>query len=144
MSEDVKHFLNSVRRQQADVLTLQEEYRRLDFEAHNLKGMCFNEKVQTDSQSDLSQIIERLDVYKRRVEKAYCRYIEIKNAADDLISNEKDGLGRAILRKRYLQNARWKDISEDLNYSIQYIWRLHGQALLDLEPYFKGKFRNLG
>lgn len=141
MAEEVKHFLNQVRRQQADVLTLQEEYRRLDFEAHNIKGMNFTEKVQTDNKSDLGEVLERLDVYRERVEKAYCHYLEMKSAASELINYEPDGVGRAILRRRYLQNARWKDISTDLNFSIHYVLRLHGQALLDLQPYYTGKYR---
>lgn len=37
--EELKGFLNSIRKQQADYLSLQEELRRLEFETHNLQGV---------------------------------------------------------------------------------------------------------
>lgn len=42
--EKLKGFLNSIRKQQADYLSLQEELRRLEFEAHNLRGVQMGEK----------------------------------------------------------------------------------------------------
>lgn len=135
--EKLKCFLNSIRKQQADYLSLQEELRRLEFEAHNLRGVQMGEKVQSGHCANLEEIVEKLEAYHAKVNKAYLELIEKRNKGEELISKEEDGVRRAVLRRRYIQCERWGDIAEKMNFAESNIYKIHGEALVDLEPFFR-------
>ena len=44
---------------------------------------------------------------------------------------------RTILEKRYLCFLPWEDVAADTNYSIQHVFRLHGQALKEIDEIIK-------
>lgn len=59
-------------------------------------------------------------------------YIDKFHEINVLINSlEKQAL-RIILSKRYIDFQRWEKIAEDTNYSIQHIYRLHKQGLIEL------------
>lgn len=64
--EKLRGFLNSIRKQQADYLSLQEELRRLEFEAYNLQGVKMGEKVQNGHCADLGETVEKRKPIMRR------------------------------------------------------------------------------
>lgn len=138
--EQLKGFLNSVRKQQADYLSLQEELRRLEFEAHNLRGVQMGEKVQSGHCANLEEIVERLEAYYEKVNKAYLALVEQRAKCEELISKEEDGVRRAVLRRRYIQCERWGDIAEKMNFTESNIYKIHGEALVDLEPFFRESY----
>ena len=135
--EKLKGFLNSIRKQQADYLSLQEELRRLEFEAHNLRGVQMGEKVQSGHCANLEEIVEKLEAYHAKVNKAYLELIEKRDKGEELISKEEDGVRRAVLRRGYIQCERWGDIAEKMNFAESNIYKIHGEALVDLEPFFR-------
>ena len=135
--EKLKGFLNSIRKQQADYLSLQEELRRLEFEAHNLRGVQMGEKVQSGHCANLEEIVEKVEDYHAKVNKAYLELIEKRNRGEELISKEEDGVRRAVLRRRYIQCERWGDIAEKMNFAESNIYKIHGEALVDLEPFLR-------
>lgn len=138
--EKLKGFLNSIRKQQEDYLSLQEELRRLEFEAHNLRGVQMGEKVQSGHCANLEEIVEKLEAYHSKVNKAYLELIEKRSRGEELISKEEDGVRRAVLRRRYIQCERWGDIAEKMNFAESNIYKIHGEALVDLEPFFSESY----
>lgn len=110
--EKLKGFLNSIRKQQADYLSLREELRRLEFETHNIQGVKMGEKVQNGHCADLGETVEKLEDYYEKVIKAYSVLVELRAKGEELISKEEDGVRRAVLRRRYIQCERWGDIAE--------------------------------
>ena len=40
---------------------------------------------------------------------------------------------RIVLEKRYLCFMPWEDIATEMNYSIQHVFRIHGEALKTVE-----------
>ena len=43
-----------------------------------------------------------------------------------------DEVQREVLTRRYLLYQKWEDIAEEMNYSVQHIFRLHGAALKNM------------
>lgn len=138
--EKLKGFLNSIRKQQADYLSLQEELRRLEFETHNLRGVKMGEKVQSGHCADLGETLEKLEAYYEKVSKAYLALVELRTKGEELISKEEDGVRRAVLRRRYIQRERWGDIAEKMHFAESNIYKIHGEALADLEPFFRESY----
>lgn len=138
--EKLKKFLNSIRKQQADYLTLQEELRRLEFETHNLRGVKMGEKVQSGHCADLGEVVEKLEAYHEKVGRAYLALVALRTKGEELISKEEDGVRRAVLRRRYIQFERWRDIAEKMHFTESNIYKIHGEALADLEPFFRESY----
>lgn len=138
--EKLKGFLNSIRKQQADYLSLQEELRRLEFEIYNLQGVKMGEKVQNGHCADLGETVEKLEAYYEKVNKAYLALVELRTKGEELISKEEDGVRRAVLRRRYIQCERWGDIAEKMHFAESNIYKIHGEALADLEPFFRESY----
>lgn len=138
--EKLKGFLNSIRKQQADYLSLQEELRQLEFETHNLRGVKMGEKVQSGHCANLEEVVERLEAYYEKVSKAYLALVELRTKGEELISKEEDGVRRAVLRRRYIQCERWGDIAEKMHFAESNIYKIHGEALADLEPFFRESY----
>lgn len=59
-------------------------------------------------------------------------YIDHKRKVIDALSklpaNE-----QGVLRRRYLYYMKWDDIAEDMDYSVQHVWRLKKKGLKSLE-----------
>jgi len=49
---------------------------------------------------------------------------QIEAAIEGLPSDE-----RRILRLYYVEGMRWEQVALEINYSVQHVWRLHGQIL---------------
>lgn len=138
--EKLKGFLKSIRKQWDNYLSLQEELRRLEFEAHNLRGAQIGEKVQSSHCTDLGEIVEKEEAYRAKVAKAYLEFLEKKDRGEELISKEEDGVRQAVLRRRYIMYEEWGDIAKKMNYAESSIYKIHGEALVDLEPFFSESY----
>ncbi len=79
-----------------------------------------------------------------RIPDAVTRILEIEEEVSDSIEELKEarknvesyindnipaGPMSVVLYRRYIMMQRWEYIAMDMCYSIQHIWRLHGQAL---------------
>jgi len=140
--EKLKGFLNSIRKQQDNYLSLKDEFRQLEFEAHNLRGVQMGEKVQSGHCANLEEIVEKLEAYHDKVDKAYLVLIEKRTKGEELISKEEDGVRQAVLRRRYIMYEEWGDIAKKMNYAESSIYKIHGEALVDLEPFFSESYFN--
>lgn len=83
------------------------------------------------------------------VEKAIVKIVDLENEInediDELVDLKKDILQtinllsdinyRLILEMRYISGKSWEEISEELNYSIRGIYKIHGKALKKIEEY---------
>ena len=61
---------------------------------------------------------------------------EKKEIVDAINSVEGKEL-RTVLEKRYLCFLPWEEVAADTHYSIQHVFRLHGQALKQIDEYLK-------
>lgn len=130
---EVKSFLNSVRRQEMEFKAIEEELSRVRTDIYFLKSPRLEEKVQTSHQSELSEKVERLEFYEEQVRDELEKLTSLRITAKKIIALEPDTEKRAILIRRYLLGQKWESIAVQMNLGLQWVFKLHGQSLFLLE-----------
>lgn len=129
----VRELLNKVRkcRYMVDVCIKDLEQARRD--AYALKAVRIGDKVQTNHQSDLAQVVEKIERYEEKLQKNIDELIGLKLEATAIIRKEPDFCARAILYRRYLLAESWDTISKETGYSVRQSTRAAAMAINHLE-----------
>lgn len=69
------------------------------------------------------------------------RLVDIKNKIILMIKQVANAELQIVLEKRYLCFESWKDISAEMNYSEQHIYRLHNTALGEVDKILEDESR---
>lgn len=85
---------------------------------HNCTGENGTEKV-------IIRVLDYEEQVNEEIRKLLQRRIEIEQVIDKI----PDETHREILERRYLLYESWEEISEEMHYSEQHLYRLHGVAL---------------
>lgn len=129
----VRELLNKVRkcRYMVDVCIKDLEQARRD--AYALKAVRIGDKVQTNHQSDLAQVVEKIERYEEKLQKNIDELIGLKLEATAIIRNEPDFCAQAILYRRYLLAESWDTISKEMGYSRSQATKIMESAINFLE-----------
>ena len=129
----VKEFLNDVRRQHARVEACKERLKEIECEVISLKSPQIGDKIQSNSVKSLDEVICRLELKRAETSREFVRLMDMQDKAEAMISYEKDHDRWAVLYRRYILNQKWEKIAVEINLDLRWIYRLHGQGLVDLE-----------
>ena len=129
----VKEFLNDVRRQHARVEACKERLKEIECEVISLKSPQLGDKIQSNSVKSLDEVICRLEMKREEKSREFIRLMDMQDKAEALISCEKDHDRWTVLYRRYILNQKWEKIAVEINLDLRWIYRLHGQGLVDLE-----------
>lgn len=77
--------------------------------------------------------VMRLDELERELSDEIDFYERLCFMAHEVIREIADTRYRDILMLRYLDGQRWEKIAEKMGYESNYIWRVHGYALLEAQ-----------
>lgn len=100
----------------------------------SIGSMSFKpDKVQkTDFRNHQEELIVKLIDLEDDITKDIDRLVDMKTIAK--ISIDKlNGPYRLVMSMRYLECMKWKEIAYRLNYSVQAVYKIHGQALKMVE-----------
>lgn len=100
----------------------------------SIGSMSFKpDKVQkTDFRNHQEELIVKLIDLEGDITKDIDRLVDMKTLAR--ISIDKlNGPYRLVMSMRYLECMKWKEIAYRLNYSLQAVYKIHGQALKMVE-----------
>ena len=67
------------------------------------------------------------------------RLVDMKREFTDIIRRMQDPRQQLLMEKRYLCGHTWEEISTEMNYDLRWVYRLHGQALLEAEKHIPGE-----
>lgn len=65
------------------------------------------------------------------------RLVQRKSDVIDTLQKIDDVDCRSVLEMRYLSHCTWEEISETLHYSVRWIYKLHGHALVEFEKWME-------
>lgn len=108
-------------------------------ELNGLRGLTAlapsgSERVQTSTSCDrMINTIEKIISLEVKINAELDRLIDLKTDIHNKIEAVLDQDERLMLRMRYLQYMEWEQIAEALHWSLRYIYKLHGKALLSIE-----------
>lgn len=102
---------------------------RLQVKGMQIKSDVVQVSKQGNRQEDL--IIRILDLEKE-ITKDIDKLIDEKKRAKAVI-DELDGPYRLVMTMRYLECMKWEEIAYRIGYSIQAVYKVHGQALKRVE-----------
>ena len=89
------------------------------------------DKVQTSGAKDtLGETVVKIIALEDDINARIDELVSMKQEAFTIINRIPDLDQQNILIGRYIQLKKWEDISEELNYSMQWVFELHGKGLL--------------
>lgn len=80
-------------------------------------------------ESTVMRIIELEDALRAEIDDL----VDLKRRIMALIANVEDPEQQTLLEKRYLSFLPWERIATDMHYSVQHVYRIHGEALASAE-----------
>jgi len=81
----------------------------------------------------LDEIVIRYEEISGKYEKQLKRYQAETLAIETAIASVEDPRLRLLLRYKYMDGLKWETIADLMHYEISWIFRMHGQALHELE-----------
>lgn len=132
----VKEFLRSVREQDSLLRAYEQELEDLRRRAYNISSPKLGDKIQSNHLATLDEIVDKLDSQIEKVNATWDELIDKRNQAKALIDKVEDGSGRCVLYRYYILIQSWEQIAVEMNYTIRWVYKLHGNALQDLEKEF--------
>lgn len=105
------------------------KYSCLQVKGMQIKSDMVQESHQSNKQEDL--IIKMIDLEKE-ISKDIDKLIDEKKRAKAVI-DKLDGPYRLVMTMRYLECMKWEEIAYRIGYSIQAVYKIHGQALKRVE-----------
>ena len=102
-------------------------------DAYTLKAVRIGDKVQNNHQSDLAQVVEKIERYEDKLQKNIDELIGLKLDATAIIRQEPDLCARAILYRRYILAESWDIISREMGYSRSQASNIMESAINRLE-----------
>lgn len=94
----------------------------------------------------LFRIVENRNAIQEKIELKWDELLEkqeaISEAIEQMDANDNNPVYGIIIRERYINAATWDEIAKQLAYSLPHVYRLHGEALKELEQYFEAKLKD--
>lgn len=129
MTVTAKEYLNRIRTQEFLLRQVELELMEVRADILSLRGSSLTEKVSGTKDADTANKYIRLEKYAERVNREWDVLIGMRVQAKELIMGMPDQRERAALYARYIRCRRWEDIADEMHYSWNGIFKLHGQAL---------------
>ncbi len=83
--------------------------------------------------SDLSEtepgVARRLAIWEQELRGDLDSLIELRRSITNAIASVSDPACRTLLELHYLCFETWEQVAEEMNYSVQHVYRLRGKAL---------------
>lgn len=101
------------------------------------------DKVQTSGpKNTLEETVAKIVDLEADINRRINELVDMKQEAFTMINRIPDLDQQNILIGRYIQLKKWEDIALELNFSIQWVYELHGKGLLAFSQANSEFFRN--
>lgn len=89
------------------------------------------DKVQTSGGWDkIGDTVARIDELEQEINQHIDNLIEMKQQAFRVIKKIPDLDQQNVLVGRYIQNKEWEELAQELNFSPQWLFKIHGKGLV--------------
>ena len=134
--KDLIEYLNRAFKLTKIKQRLEREYKQKLKEMDSISVSCEEIKVSRITSKvenkaiDLVSLKKDIDLHNVKIE-------EVKSEISCVIDKLEDDTLKNLLRLRYLEFRKWREVEYILNYSEQHIHRLHNKALKEINKFLK-------
>lgn len=82
---------------------------------------------------------DRLAELDEKIDQRIDQLVAVKQEIMDAIAQVEDNRYRTLLTERYMEFRTWEQIAVDMNYTWRWTMKIHGQALLAIEPIIENR-----
>lgn len=98
------------------------------------KGISYGAEVSSNGIGNSSEeILLRIIDKEQELNADIDKYSKMLTESMELIDRLENPQHIQVIYKRYLQNKRWENIAVEMNRDLRQIYRLHGEALVELQ-----------
>lgn len=131
LSQQAKEYFAQIRKTDRLINRLDSTIATLRSSLTSTGSQLKPDKVQTSGPKDtLGETIAKIMSLEDDINTRIDELVTMKKEAFSMISKVPDLDQQNVLVGRYIQLKKWEDISEELNYSMQWVFELHGKGLL--------------
>lgn len=94
-------------------------------------------KSKGSASSRVEDIIVKMMELQEEINQDIDDFVDLKQEIMQAIKKIETFDHRIVLEKRYLGFKKWEEIAVEMNYSIQHVYRLHGQGLQKIQQFLK-------
>lgn len=131
LSQQAKEYFSQIRKTDRLINRLDSTIATLRSSLTSTGSQLKQDKVQTSGpKNTLEETITKIIDLEAKINARIDELVSMKQEAFTMINRIPDLDQQNILIGRYIQLKKWEDISEELNYSMQWVFELHGKGLL--------------
>lgn len=133
-----KQYLRQLSKLQQNIRILSEEIEERRTRLTSTAAPTLGDRVQSSPKADAFATAMAIlaDKDLERQELIYV-YEDMRDTIVDQIIQLDDAAQSAVLYKRYVQGRRWDLIAEEMHFSVQRIFQIHGNALVSFSRKFQ-------
>lgn len=131
LSQQAKEYFSQIRKTDRLINRLDSTIATLRSSLTSTGSQLKQDKIQTSGpKNTLEETITKIIDLEAKINARIDELVSMKQEAFTMINRIPDLDQQNILIGRYIQLKKWEDISEELNYSMQWVFELHGKGLL--------------
>lgn len=129
----IKEYLGQLQRKDAKINSLlarQRRYRELASRCTAVyrDGPGGGQRYTSSTEEYVCKIVDLEHEIDRRIDE----YVDTTREIERLILSLEDPRYREVLQLRYINGWSWPRIADEMHYTLDWVWRLHGRALQEI------------
>lgn len=130
-TQEIKQYFQSIKRLNTMIDSKLEILSRLRMLSKSVPGVSETEKVKSAHKiNKMCDIISRIVDLENEINSDIDKFVDAYREIDSVIKRVENNDYRTLLMLRYLNFNTWEEIAEKMNYSVQWVHKLHGRAVL--------------
>lgn len=135
---ETKKYLRQIKWLGGIINSKTEQLKDLRNTAYSISGNEADERVQTSMKLDkIGGVISKIVDLENELNKRIDEFVDLKAEVTAKIDAVPDTDCRLLLMLRYLNFKTWEEIAEEMNYSYQWVHKIHNKALKSLQKFIK-------
>ena len=129
-----KEYLNRIRYSDRLISSKFRQIKNLEDMATKITMDLSTERVQSSGGDDkISSLVANIVDLQNEITRDIKKLINLKRDVVHKINSLPDASHRMVLTLRYLEFKQWEQIAVEMEYSYQWVHRIHGRALQEFE-----------
>ena len=138
MHMEAKEFLRQYQNTLIDIRNMEAEALELEEMALSITVNTENERVQSSGSGDsMASLVAKICDMKIMIMEKRSLALDKLQQVERVIAEVENKDYRQLLHRRYIEGNTWEKIAVEMNYSYQWICKLHGRALPEIERILK-------